>query len=255
LSGNNDVDGGNGNNDEDDYYKILGIQHHANSKEIKTAYRFMAKKYHPDRNSEVSDNVMKKINIAFEVLSDPEKRKQYDLLRFGGRVSKLEGGWGTESSYAEYFTGNTNDRNHGGAKYHEKTISTQYDYAVENNNYSGIDDMDENEGENYSKHRNTNTSPPPPPSQHPQPTDLGCMQLPESRYQIIVEPSLCMAFCSCETLAPKVFVVEKDKRINPKAIVISETGEDFETILDAAQTCPTKAIIIIDRYSGERIYP
>ena len=45
----------------------------------------------------------------------------------------------------------------------------------------------------------------------------------ESRYRIIVEPSLCLAFGSCETLTPKVFVVKKDRRINPKAIVISET--------------------------------
>ena len=80
-------------------------------------------------------------------------------------------------------------------------------------------------------------------------------EIPKSQYQIIVEPSLCLAFGSCETLAPKVFVVEKNRRINPKAIVKSETGADFETILDAAKTCPTKAIIIIDRYSGERIYP
>ena len=75
------------------------------------------------------------------------------------------------------------------------------------------------------------------------------------RYQIIVEPSLCLAFGSCETLAPKVFVVEKNKMINPKAIVKSENGADFETILDAAKTCPTKAIIITDRFSGERIFP
>ena len=81
------------------------------------------------------------------------------------------------------------------------------------------------------------------------------IEIPKSQYQIIVEPSLCLAFGSCETLAPKVFVVEKNRRINPKAIVKSETGADFETILDAAKTCPTKAIIIIDRYSGERIYP
>jgi molecular chaperone DnaJ len=64
-----------------------------------------------------------------------------------------------------------------------------------------------------------------------------------------------MAFGSCETLAPKVFVVEKDKIFNPKAKVISEAGEDFDTILAAAQTCPTKAILIIDRNTGEYIYP
>ena len=86
-------------------------------------------------------------------------------------------------------------------------------------------------------------------------TATNTLDIPKGRYQIIVEPSLCLAFGSCETLAPKVFVVEKDKPINPKAVVISETGTDFETILDAAKTCPTKAIIIVDRYSGERVYP
>jgi molecular chaperone DnaJ len=40
---------------------------------------------------------------------------------------------------------------------------------------------------------------------------------PKGRFHIIVEPSLCMAFGSCETIAPKVFVVEKNKMINPKA--------------------------------------
>ena len=43
--------------------------------------------------------------------------------------------------------------------------------------------------------------------------------------------------------------------INPKATVKSETGDDFERILAAAQTCPTKVIIIRDRYTGEQIYP
>jgi ferredoxin len=60
---------------------------------------------------------------------------------------------------------------------------------------------------------------------------------------------------SCETLAPKVFVVEKDKIFNPKSKVISEVSEDFDSILAAAQTRPTKAISIIDRNTDEHIYP
>jgi molecular chaperone DnaJ len=64
-----------------------------------------------------------------------------------------------------------------------------------------------------------------------------------------------LAFGSCERLAPRVFVVEKNKLINPKAIVVSETGANFNTILAAAETCPTKAIIIIDRCTGKQIYP
>jgi molecular chaperone DnaJ len=53
-------------------------------------------------------------------------------------------------------------------------------------------------------------------------------------------------------------LVEKDIMFNPKAKVISETAEreeDFDAILAAAETCPTKAIIIIDRNTGQQIYP
>jgi curved DNA-binding protein len=63
-----------------DYYKILGIDRAATPKDIKNAYRKLARKYHPDLNQ--NDNDAKKnfqqINEANEVLSDPEKRKKYD---------------------------------------------------------------------------------------------------------------------------------------------------------------------------------
>jgi ferredoxin len=54
--------------------------------------------------------------------------------------------------------------------------------------------------------------------------------------------------------SPNVFEVDKDKMINPKATVKSETGDDFERIPAAAQICPTRAIIIRDGYTGEQIY-
>lgn len=49
--------------------------------------------------------------------------------------------------------------------------------------------------------------------------------------------------------------MEKNKRINPIAKVESETAGTFDDTFAAAQTCPTKAILIIDRYTGEQIYP
>jgi len=63
-----------------DYYKILGIAKTATEKEIKTAYRKLARKYHPDVNPDDKDAEIKfkEINEANEVLSDPEKRKKYD---------------------------------------------------------------------------------------------------------------------------------------------------------------------------------
>jgi curved DNA-binding protein len=63
-----------------DYYKILGIPKTATEKEIKAAYRKLARKYHPDLNPDNKDAEIKfkEINEANEVLSDPENRKKYD---------------------------------------------------------------------------------------------------------------------------------------------------------------------------------
>lgn len=63
-----------------DYYKILGIDKKASDKDIKKAYRKLARKYHPDLNPDdkVAETKFKEINEANEVLSDPENRKKYD---------------------------------------------------------------------------------------------------------------------------------------------------------------------------------
>ena len=61
-----------------DYYKVLGISKNANEKDIKKAYRSLARKYHPDVNpgDSEAEKKFKEINEANEVLSDPEKRKK-----------------------------------------------------------------------------------------------------------------------------------------------------------------------------------
>jgi molecular chaperone DnaJ len=66
-----------------DYYKILGIEKDATPDEIKKAYRKMAMKYHPDRNngSSESESKFKEAAEAYDTLSNPEKRSNYD--RFG----------------------------------------------------------------------------------------------------------------------------------------------------------------------------
>ena len=68
--------------DYKDYYKVLGVDKKASEKEIKSAYRKLARKYHPDVNpgDKGAEQKFKEINEAHAVLTDPEKRKKYDTL-------------------------------------------------------------------------------------------------------------------------------------------------------------------------------
>ncbi|HMA60281.1 MAG TPA: DnaJ domain-containing protein, partial [Halanaerobiales bacterium] len=69
-----------------DYYDILGVDKDASQKEIKKAYRKLAKKYHPDMNDgdEQASEKFKEISEAYEILSDPDKRKRYDQYGHSG---------------------------------------------------------------------------------------------------------------------------------------------------------------------------
>lgn len=78
--------------DYKDYYKVLGVDKNATQKDIQKAYRKLARQYHPDVNpgDTSAEEKFKEINEANEVLSDPEKRKQYDEL---GNYYQQYGQW------------------------------------------------------------------------------------------------------------------------------------------------------------------
>jgi curved DNA-binding protein len=71
---------------ETDYYKILGVDKNASEKDVKKAYRKMAMKYHPDRTQgdKSAEEMFKRISEAYAVLSDKEKREQYDTFGASG---------------------------------------------------------------------------------------------------------------------------------------------------------------------------
>jgi curved DNA-binding protein CbpA len=78
-----------GTRSQKDYYEVLGVAPDASVEEIKRAYHKLAFQCHPDRNneSEEAHEEMGRINEAFAVLSDPIKRREYDLPRGYGRMA------------------------------------------------------------------------------------------------------------------------------------------------------------------------
>ena len=97
----------------EDYYEILGISKSVSEDEIKKAYRKMAVKYHPDKNPDdkQAEEKFKKITEAYDVLSDPEKRKVYDQFGKDGLSGRGYSGpnfnnFGNFSDLFEHFTVN-----------------------------------------------------------------------------------------------------------------------------------------------------
>jgi curved DNA-binding protein len=100
-----------------DYYKILGVEKNADEKEIKKAYRKLARQYHPDMNpgDQAAEARFKEINEAHEVLSDPEKRRKYDELGQNYQRWQQTGGQGGGFDWAQYYAQQAGQRGPGGA--------------------------------------------------------------------------------------------------------------------------------------------
>lgn len=128
--------------EEFDYYEILEIHKSASGEEIKKAYRKMALKYHPDRNPDDKDaeENFKKVNEAYQVLSDAEKRQIYDTYGKKGLESSGFTFRDAEDIFAMYesmfsggfsgFSSFTNARNRSGGKY-PRDLSTQINLTFE----------------------------------------------------------------------------------------------------------------------------
>lgn len=83
-----------------DYYEILGIGKNASEAEIKSAFRKLASQYHPDKNKESNaSDKFKEVNEAYQVLSDPQKRKQYD--QFGSAGVDMGGFGGQQYDFGD----------------------------------------------------------------------------------------------------------------------------------------------------------
>jgi curved DNA-binding protein len=93
--------------DYKDYYAVLGVDKDASQKEIKSAYRKLARQYHPDVNPDdpEAQEQFKDINEAYQVLSDPEKREKYDQLGANWQQWERMGGNPEDFNWQRWATG------------------------------------------------------------------------------------------------------------------------------------------------------
>src|SRR5882762_6112576 len=93
-----------------DYYATLGVPKTASEKEIKQAFRKLARKHHPDVNpgDKSAESKFKEINEAYEVLGDPEKRKKYDELGANWRMYEQAGAGGSPGGRSPFGGGSWN---------------------------------------------------------------------------------------------------------------------------------------------------
>ena len=217
-------------------YKALGLQEGASIKEVKSAYRKLALQFHPDKN--MLDQESTKFKIIVEA---------YQTLR-AEHKNKI----GTKSSekYRDKNSSKKSDFNQTyswGARKSDRNPEedwTRYTRYAENEYQNFWAHYEKTFWDYYEKVRSETRS------------ETGPMHIEEEvPLSVNVDPGKCIACCSCETIAPSVFRVEKNVNVNPKSKVINEQGANSEKILDAAQTCPTKAISVSEKGSCKRLYP
>ncbi|MFL7893384.1 MAG: DnaJ C-terminal domain-containing protein [Anaerolineales bacterium] len=96
-----------------DYYKVLGVDRKATEDEIKRSYRKLALEHHPDRNpgNKSAEEKFKEINEAYQVLSDPEKKKRYDQLGASYKNYTQQGGSPGNFNWEDWFVQNPRSGN------------------------------------------------------------------------------------------------------------------------------------------------
>jgi ferredoxin len=218
-------------------YQILQVEHGSSFDEIKYAYRKLALELHPDKNDSEKDGVkFKLVTEAYHALKNNNKvtnSKHREQAKKDAKPKKEKTvshpGWGARSS-----DGPEEDW----SKYTKQTEQSDpffwKSYVAE-----------------FWKSYESKVN------QTKNPYDFEIIQETKKEPDLFVDVdhSRCIACCSCETIAPRVFAVDKISKMNPKSNVINQKGAKMDKIMDAAETCPTKAISVEEQKTGKRLYP
>lgn len=204
--------------------------------DVKLAYRRLALEYHPDKNISEKEGIeFKKITEAYNYLkkntiedNNNSKEKFTDSNNKTNFERKPQ--WGAppggkipEEDWSRY----TREFEEGDPTFwreYEKKFWEEYNARVRSDGKQG----------EYEKAKEPEKQP---------------------NLFVNVDKSLCIGCCSCEMIAPDVFSINRNSRSNPKSSVINPKGAGINKIMNAAETCPTKAIIVENADTKERLFP
>lgn len=219
-----------------DAYQVLKINPGSSFSEIKYAYRKLALESHPDKNTDERDGA--KFKRATEA---------YHMLKKDRRITNSKS---REPRYTEPKTKKekTFTKTNWGARPGEGTPEEDWSRYTKQTEQSDPFFWKSYVAEFWKNYESNN-------NQTKKPYDFKITQEKEPDLSVSVDHSLCIACCSCETIAPRVFAVDKLSKMNPKSNVINQRGAKSDKIMDAAQTCPTKAIRVEEKDTKRRLYP
>lgn len=219
-----------------DAYQILKINPESSFSEIKYAYRKLALESHPDKNTDEKDGARFK-----------KATEAYHMLKKDRRISNSKS---REPKYTEPKTKKekTFTKTNWGARPGEGTPEEDWSRYTKQTEQSDPFFWKSYVAEFWKNYESSS-------SQTKKPYDFKIIREKEKDLAVSVDHSLCIACCSCETIAPRVFAVDKQSKMNPKSNVINPRGAKSDKILDAAQTCPTKAIRVEEKDTKRRLYP
>ena len=202
-----------------DYYKLLGVEKTASESEIKKAYRKLAMKFHPDRNpnnKEEAEQKFKKIGSAYSVLSDPSKRKQYDMFGAEG-VSNIGSSSGQFNPFNIFSSVFGNGANPFGAGM----------------NPFGSGDMDGEQTNKRSPNKNININ--------VNLADLYNGKAVNLDYKKRIKCTHCSGSGACD---PKYLITCKDCKGEGKIIIIKQFGPMIQKIVQECYNCKSQGKII-----------
>lgn len=215
--------------------QTLNVKSDASLEEIKLAYRRLALECHPDRNTDEREgSQFKKVTEAYNHLK--KNRSGRASSHTASQKRKAEGAkykdgpWGarpgkeTPEEDWSRFTREFEEGDPDFWKEYERKFWDEYNARARPDGRNG----------EFDKARE--------PKEQP-------------NLSVNVDKSLCIGCCSCEIIAPDVFQIDKNKNLNPKSSVINPKGAGVNKIMNAAETCPTKAIIVENQDTKERMYP